>query len=138
MTGRFEWMLWGRVSLNTFGLSLVVHFRQPGGYIGYLVFIGDAVGSAICGAIWTNTVLKQLEQNLPESAIPDLTLIYERLLAQLSYPVGSLTRDAIVKACGSAQIRVLASGAEFMGFIWVAMTRNLNVKNMGQTKGTVF
>ncbi|OQD80490.1 hypothetical protein PENANT_c035G07298 [Penicillium antarcticum] len=108
------------------------------GLLAYNLRRAEKEGSAICGAIWTNTVLKQLEQNLPESAIPDLTLIYERLLAQLSYPVGSLTRDAIVKACGSAQIRVLASGAEFMGFIWVAMTRNLNVKNMGQTKGTVF
>jgi hypothetical protein len=64
-------------------------------------------------------VLEGTLANLPESAITDLALIYEGLLAQLSYLVSSLTGDAIVKACGYAQIRMLASGTAFMvlGFI---------------------
>jgi hypothetical protein len=164
-----------------FGLGLMIHFRTPGGYIGYIVMcevffsvaggvfilcvqlavlssvdhqhvaavlallfvmgsIGGSVGSAICGAIWTNTFLKKLEQVLPDSAQPKLMLIYESLVEQLSYPVGSPTRDAIVEAYGYAQTRMLIAGTVFMvlGFVWVGMMRNINVKNMTQTKGNVF
>jgi hypothetical protein len=62
--------------------------------------LGGTAGSAICGAIWTNTVLEQLEQNLPKSATSDLALICEMPLAQLSYPVDNPARDAIAKAYG--------------------------------------
>ncbi|KAH1544232.1 hypothetical protein KXV92_005745 [Aspergillus fumigatus] len=179
-TGRFKWILWVCVPLYIFGLGLMIHFRQPGGYIGYIVMceiffsvagsvfilcvqlavlasvdhqhvaavlallfvmgsIGGSIGSAICGAIWTSTFLSRLERNLPASAMPDLSLIYSSLPTQLSYPVGSATRTAIVEAYGYAQARMLIAGTAFMvlGFIWVGMMRNLNVKNMTQTKGNV-
>ncbi|KAL2830815.1 major facilitator superfamily domain-containing protein [Aspergillus cavernicola] len=179
-TGRFKWILWGCIPLYIFGLGLMIHFRQPGGYIGYIVMceiffsvggsviilcvqlavlasvdhqhvaaalsllfvmgsIGDSIGSAISGAIWTNTYLPQLQKNLPESAMPNLNLIYEDLATQLSYAVGSPVRDVIVDAYGYAQVRMLAAGTAFMilGFIWVGMMRNLNVKTMTQTKGNV-
>ncbi|KAJ5704699.1 hypothetical protein N7536_000388 [Penicillium majusculum] len=181
VTGRFKWILWVCVPLYIFGLGLMIHFRQPGGYIGYIVMcevffsaagsvfilcvqlavlasvdhqhvaavlallfvmgsIGGSIGSAICGAIWTNTFLKKLAETLPESAMPNLSLIYSSLPQQLSYPVGSPERDAIVEAYGYAQPRMLAAGTAFMvlGFIWVGMMKNLNVKNMTQTKGNVF
>ncbi|PCG98484.1 Major facilitator superfamily domain, general substrate transporter [Penicillium occitanis (nom. inval.)] len=180
-TGRFKWILWVCVPLYILGLGLMIHFRQPGGYIGYIVMceiffsvagsvtilcvqlaalaavdhqhvaaalsllfvtgsMGDAVGSAISGAIWTNTFLPQLEKSLPESSMDNLYLIYESLPEQLSYPVGSPTRDAIVQAYGYAQARMLAAGTAFMvlGFVWVGIMRNLNVKTMTQTKGNVF
>lgn len=130
-TGRFKWILWICMPLYIFGLGLMIHFRQPGGCIGYIVMceiffsvagsvfiliaqlavlssvdhqhaaaalsmlfvsgsMGDAVGSAICGAIWTSTFLKELRNTLPVSAMPNLNLIYESLTVQLSYPVGSL------------------------------------------------
>lgn len=179
-TGRFKWILWVCVPMYIFGLGLMIHFRQPGGYIGYIVMcevffsvsggifilcvqlatlasvdhqhmaaalalvfvsggIGGAVGSAICGAIWTNTFLKQLQLHLPASAMPNIALIYSQLPTQLSYPVGSPERDAIVKAYGYAQPRMLIAGTVVMalGFIWVGMMRNLNVKKMTQTKGNV-
>jgi MFS family permease len=181
VTGRFKWILWVCVPLYILGLGLMIHFRQPGGYIGYIVMceiffsvagsifilcvqlavlaavdhqhvaavlsllfvmgsMGDAVGSAISGAIWTNTFLPQLEKTLPESSMDNLYLIYESLPEQLSYPVGSPTRDAIVLAYGYAQTRMLAAGTAFMvlGFVWVGIMRNLNVKTMTQTKGNVF
>lgn len=180
VTGRFKWLLWFCVPLYILGLGLMIHFRQPGGYIGYIVMceiffsvagsifilcvqlavlaavdhqhvaavlamlfvmgsIGDAVGSAISGAIWTNTFLPELERRLPESASANLYPIYESLTAQLSYAVGSPERIAIDQAYGYAQTRMLASGTAFMalGFIWVAMIKNLNVKTMTQTKGNV-
>ncbi|GFF58861.1 siderophore iron transporter mirB [Aspergillus udagawae] len=179
-TGRFKWILWVCIPLYILGLGLMIHFRQPGGYIGYIVMcevffsvagsvfilcvqlavlasvdhqhvaavlallfvmgsIGGSIGSAICGAIWTNTFLSRLKKNLPPSAVPDLDLIYKSLPTQLSYPVGSAIRTAIVEAYGYAQARMLIAGTAFMvlGFIWVGMMRNLNVKNMTQTKGNV-
>lgn len=179
-TGRFKWILWFCVPLYILGLGLMIHFRQPGGYIGYIVMcevffsvagsvfilcvqlavlasvdhqhvaavlallfvmgsIGDSIGSAVSGAIWTNTFLPQLEKNLPQSALPDIAEIYEMLPTQLSYPVGSPTRTAISEAYGYAQVRMLAAGTSIMvlGFVWVGIMRNLNVKTMTQTKGNV-
>jgi MFS family permease len=115
VTGRFKWILWICVPLYIFGLGLMIHFRQPGGYIGYIVMcffsvassifilyvqlailtstnhqhvaamlsllfvmdsIGDAVGSAICGPIWTNTFLPKLRKELPENSMSNLYMIY--------------------------------------------------------------
>ncbi|KAJ5537632.1 hypothetical protein N7494_007111 [Penicillium frequentans] len=177
-TGRFNWLLWFCVPLYILGTGLMIHFRTPGGYIGYIVMcevffsvagsifilccqlavlasvdhqhvstvlallfvmgsIGGSIGSAISGAIWTNTFLHKLQQTLPESALPDIATIYGSLTAQLSYPVGSPTRDAIVEAYGYGQERMLIAATAFMvlSFVWVGMMRNLNVKNMTQTKG---
>jgi nitrate/nitrite transporter NarK len=36
-TGRFKWILWVCIPLYILGLGLMIHFRQPGGYIGYIV-----------------------------------------------------------------------------------------------------
>ncbi|KAL2837133.1 major facilitator superfamily domain-containing protein [Aspergillus pseudoustus] len=180
-TGRFKWILWICVPLYIFGLGLMIHFRQPGGYIGYIVMceiffsvagsifilcvqlavlasvdhqhvaavlsllfvmgsIGSSIGSAISGAIWTNTFLPYLENHLPESAQANVALIFESLPTQLSYAVGTEVRDVLNDAYGYAQVRMLAAGTAFMvlGFIWVGMMRNLDVRKMTQTKGNVF
>lgn len=101
--------------------------------------IGGAIGSAICGAIWTNTFLPALTDRLPADALPDLPAIYSSLAQQLSYEVGTPERDAIVGAYAHSQPIMLATGAAIMvlGFGWVAMMRNINVKTMTQTKGNV-
>ncbi|KAL4926713.1 MFS siderochrome iron transporter MirB [Aspergillus undulatus] len=179
-TGRFKWILWACLPLYIFGIGLMIHFRQPGGYIGYIVMceiffsvagsifilccqiavlatvdhqhvaavlsllfvmgsIGSSIGSAISGAIWTNTFVAQLQKNLPESAMSNIAYISGDLSTQLQYPVGSEVRNVLEDAYGYAQVRMLAAGTAFMvlGFIWVGMMRNLNVKNMTQTKGNV-
>ncbi|KAI7159202.1 MFS general substrate transporter [Hortaea werneckii] len=180
-TGRFKWILWICVPLYIFGLGLMIHFRTPGGHIGYVVMceiffsisgaifilctqlavlasvdhqhiaavlaflfvmgsIGGSIGAAICGAIWTNTFLPALARNLPRSAMADLPVIYSSLVQQLSYPVRTPERDGIVAAYGYAQPILLAAGTAFMalGFIWVGMMRNLNLKTMEQSKGNLF
>ncbi|RAH80326.1 siderochrome-iron transporter MirB, partial [Aspergillus japonicus CBS 114.51] len=180
LTGRFKWILWFCVPLYIFAMGLMIHFRQPNGYIGYIVMceiffsvsggifilcvqlavlgvvdhqhvaavlaflyvaggIGGSIGSAISGAIWTNTFETALRRYLPASAQSNLLTIYESLPAQLAYPVGSEERLGIQKAYGYAQTRMLAAATAFMvlGFVWVGMMRNINVKNMTQTKGNV-
>lgn len=101
--------------------------------------IGDAVGSAISGAIWTNTFYAALVRNLPESAKADAAAIYESIYTQLAYPEGSEVRLAIQEAYGYSQTRMLAAGTGIMAlcFVWVFMIEDLNVKNRKQTKGTV-
>ncbi|KAE8329986.1 major facilitator superfamily domain-containing protein [Aspergillus sergii] len=180
-TGYFRWLLLIGVPLYIFALGLMIHFRQPNGYIGYIVMceifisvggsvftlcmqlavlaavdhqhvaaamailfvsggIGGAVGNAISGAIWTNTFESSLARYLPESALPNLASIYASLPVQLSYAVNSPERIAIQKAYGYSQTRMLAAGTGLMAiaFIAVFMIRNLNLKNMTQTKGVVF
>lgn len=102
--------------------------------------IGNAMGSTISGAIWTNTFEKALERNLPASALPDVATIYEDLVTQLSYEVGSPTRLAIQESYGYAQTRMLAAGTGIMSlaFISILLIRNINVAKVAQVKGTVF
>lgn len=102
--------------------------------------IGDAIGAAVSGAIWTNTFPNALEWYLPESAQANFTMIYEDLDTQLSYPVGSETRLAIQHAYGYAQTRMLAAGTGIMAlaFVWVFLIRDINLNKMAQVKGMVF
>ncbi|KAK7697697.1 hypothetical protein SLS64_013253 [Diaporthe eres] len=101
--------------------------------------VGGSIGSAISGAIWTNTFLPALARFLPESAKADAVTIYSSIVTQLSYPEGSVVRAAIQEAYGYAQTRMLAAGTGIMSlcFIWVLLVENLDVKNRRQTKGTV-
>ncbi|KAM3456696.1 hypothetical protein MY3296_001651 [Beauveria thailandica] len=144
-------ILWICVPFYIFGLGLMIHFRQPGGYIGYIVmcqvFI-SAAGSVfiICCQLAVLSVMDHQHvasassllfsmggigaptKDLPASDLPNLLTIYSTYTAQLAYPWGSPTRDAIVKSYGYAQTRLLAAGTVFMvlGFIWVGMIKNIN------------
>lgn len=102
--------------------------------------VGDAAGSTICAAIWTNTFEKALSRNLPASAMPKLDIIYEKLPVQLDYPVGSPVRLAIQASYGYAQTRMLAAGTGLMAltFAWVLMIRNIHLTDIVQVKGLVF
>lgn len=102
--------------------------------------LGGAVGNAISGAIWTNTFLPALQRKLPETALPNIALIYGQLQTQLSYPVGTPERIAIQESYGYAQARMLAAGTALMclSFIWMFMIKNYNVSKMSQTRGVVF
>ena len=181
VTGRFKWLLYFCVPLYILALGLMIHFRTPNGYVGYVVMceiffsvagsifiliaqlavlaavdhqhvaaalgllfvtgtVGDAVGAAVSGVIWTNTFEKALIRYLPESAMPDLATIYGSLVAQLSYAPGTPERTGIQLAYGYTQTRMLAAGTSIMvvGFVATFMMRNINVKTMTQTRGVVF
>lgn len=101
--------------------------------------IGGAIGSTVAAAIWTGVFPVKLMEYLPEDALENFDLIYGDLTTQLSYEVGTPTRDAIVRAYGDAQrlmlisatcILVLALGA-------VAVWRDIKVKDFKQVKGRV-
>lgn len=102
--------------------------------------VGNAAGSTICAAIWTNTFHKALRRYLPDSAMGDIDLIYEDLAQQVSYPVHSPERLGIQQAYAYSQTRMLAVGTGLMGLciIWTIMIRDIDLKKVAQVKGTVF
>lgn len=182
-TGYFKWLLWVGLPIYILGQGLMIHFRRPDAYVGYIVMcqifiavggsvfimcmqlavlaavdhqyvaaalamlnvagtVGGSVGPAISGAIWTNTFPSSLKRFLPSNSEmwEVIDSVIDDIEMQMSYPKGSVEREALQKAYSYAQTRMLAAGTSILalGFIWVAMIRNLNVKNMKQTKGNVF
>lgn len=107
---------------------------------GMFTSIGGAVGQSISGAIWTNLMPSKLAEYLPEADRPSAALIYGSITVQLSYPFGSPARDAILQAYGFVQRRMLIAGVCFMplAFGCVLVWRDINVKKLKQTRGTVF
>lgn len=108
--------------------------------LGLSFSIGSAIGSSVSGGIWAHTLPEQLAVWLPDYAQANLTDIYGGLDVQLSYPLGNPVRDAIIRAYGVTQRRMCIAGTAFfaIGFIAVAMWKNVNVKNIRQIKGTIF
>ncbi|KAK2746075.1 hypothetical protein FQN57_003415 [Myotisia sp. PD_48] len=60
--------------------------------------MGGAVGAAISGAVWTTFIPRKLLQYLPEESRGDAGKIFGKLTEALSYPMGTPTRDAIIRS----------------------------------------
>ncbi|CAJ2511705.1 Uu.00g073300.m01.CDS01 [Anthostomella pinea] len=101
--------------------------------------VGGAIGLSIAGAIWTGLFPVKLAEYLPEESQANLTSIYGDLVTQLSYPVGSPTRDAIIRAYGDAQkwMFVAATTITIIGLVAVMFWRDIKVKDFKQVKGRV-
>ncbi|CAG8177249.1 unnamed protein product [Penicillium salamii] len=102
--------------------------------------IGDSAGLTISTVIWQNTYLKALRGYLPESALPDLNKIYEDLVTQRSYPVGSPTREAIQNAYAYSELRLLSVGCGIivLAIPWTMLMRDIDLRRKPQVRGTVF
>lgn len=107
--------------------------------------IGAAIGFAVSGALWTNIFPGQLYKALPDDSKNLTATIYGDITVQLSYPMGSPIRTAIIEAYQDVQRKMVITGVAFIPlclgclFLW----RNINVKKLEeeegkQTKGTVF
>ncbi|OQV03729.1 hypothetical protein CLAIMM_08740 isoform 1 [Cladophialophora immunda] len=108
--------------------------------LGLFGYMGGAVGNSICGAIWTHSLPGALQRLLPENLKPEWETIYGDLTVQLSYPMGSPAREAIMEAYGIAQRRMLIAGTSVMGLalFFVLMIRNINISKNAQVKGVLF
>lgn len=180
-TGRFKWIsLYFGVPVTILSIGLLIHFRQPGTYLGWIIMceilyafaggacviceqmavmaaaahqhvavvlamegmfssVGGAIGGTVAAAIWTGLFPEALARYLPAEALPDLATIYSSLPAQLSYPMGSPTRDAIIAAYGDSLkwMFVAATAITTLGLVSVAMWRDIKVKDFKQVKGRV-
>ncbi len=101
--------------------------------------IGGAIGSTIAAAIWTAVFPARLADYLPPESLPNLPAIYGDLSTQLSYPLGSPTRDAINRAYGDAQKTMLIASTAVLAvaIVATAVWRDINVNDIKQTKGRV-
>ncbi|PHH69397.1 hypothetical protein CDD80_6776 [Ophiocordyceps camponoti-rufipedis] len=101
--------------------------------------VGGAIGSTLSAAIWTTLLPRKLEELLPAEAQSNRTVIYNDLMAQLSYPMGSPVREAISEAYSETQKMMIipALVALFVALGAVFAWRDVHVKDSKQTKGTV-
>ncbi|WVO14624.1 hypothetical protein L204_102261 [Cryptococcus depauperatus] len=108
--------------------------------LGLFGSVGGAIGNSVSGAIWTNTLPKALRSYLPEESLGDWKAIYDSLDTQLSYPVGSETRTAIINAYAEAQSRMLIASISIMALslIWIFVIKNIRVTDIQQAKGVLF
>ncbi|KAI1117743.1 siderochrome-iron transporter MirB [Nemania sp. NC0429] len=107
--------------------------------------IGSSIGLAIAGALWNNILPVKLYEFLPDDAKDQAAEIFGDIVIQLSYPIGTPIRDAIIAAYGDVQRKMVIAGAAFLPpcllclFLW----KNINVKALEasrgkQNKGNVF
>lgn len=104
--------------------------------------VGQAIGSAISGAIWTNTLPGKLAQYLPEEVQVNATLIYADFTHASSYASGSEARIAINRSYQET-MRLMLIGAlvSSIPIIFAAlMMENVKLKEVkeGNVKGRVF
>ena len=108
--------------------------------LGTVTSIGGAVGLAISGAIWTNTLPEQLALNLPADINNQSSTIFGSLTQQLSYPRGSPERDAIIDSYAFTQ-KILCTAATCISvgaLILVFGLRDVKLKEVKQpVKGLV-
>jgi MFS family permease len=102
--------------------------------------IGGAIGSTVASAIWTGVFPERLMEYLPAESKGNFTEIYGDLTVQMSYPVGSATKDAINRAYGDAQryMLIAATCILILSVGSVAVWKDYRVKEVKQVKGRVF
>lgn len=101
--------------------------------------IGGAIGQAVGASIYANTFPKALVSRLPESEQANWSTIYlGGTTTQMSYPMGSQTREAINYAYGYAQKYecIAATAILVLAIPAIGMWKNYNVDKK-QIKGNV-
>ncbi|KAK8849103.1 MFS general substrate transporter [Apiospora arundinis] len=102
-------------------------------------YIGSAGGNALSGAIWNSTLPNALARLLPDFSAEELALLCSDMKRQLSYPMGSPVRDAIITAYDQAQVKMCLTGTAFalLQIVAVMMWRDVRVSQTTQVKGKV-
>ena len=83
------------------GIQAVVTHQEVGiATAMFLTFtsLGGSVGSAIAGAIWTGVLPDRLAKYLPDMSVDERKRVYDDFKFAMSFPRGSIERDAIVAA----------------------------------------
>ena len=100
--------------------------------------IGAALGNAVAGAIWTNTLPGELLKALPSDKQDLMPEIYGSLTVQQEWPIGDPIRDSIIQAYGVVQHKMVIAGSAFVPvFVFcVFIFKNINVIKLEREKGT--
>jgi hypothetical protein len=110
--------------------------------IGLFSSVGGAIGQAVSGAIYTNTFPGALDNALDQVMPRNTTLsalLYGSLTEQLSFPIGSPERTAVISAYGATQERLTIAGVAFLipCFVFIAVWKDFKVKELRQVTGRV-
>lgn len=106
---------------------------------------GAAIGGAIGGGIWNNIAPGELLRRLPEGSKDQAPLIFADIVTQMTLPIGSPEREAIVGTYQYAMKLMTIAGIATMPLcvacIWA--WKNVNIRKLEaekglQTKGNVF
>ncbi|KAK8022070.1 hypothetical protein PG993_012837 [Apiospora rasikravindrae] len=102
-------------------------------------YIGSAGGNALSGAIWNSTLPNALARLLPDFSAEELALLGADMKKQLSYPMGSPVRTAIITAYDQAQVKMCLTGTAFalLQIVAVMMWRDVRLSQSQQVKGKV-
>lgn len=106
---------------------------------GLFASMGQAIGFAISGAIWTNDLYKELYKALPADAKDQAATLYGDISAQKADPIGTPVRDAVIHAYGVVQRQMVIAGCALLPFIVVCVFiwHNKPITKK-QVKGNVF
>lgn len=101
--------------------------------------VGAATGRAVASALYINYMPKLLEQYLPLDAKPWAKTIYESLNQQLSYPMGSAVRRAIIRAYDEFMRHTCIAGLGFLpiALLLVALWENININKLNEGRRIV-
>ncbi|KAF3406687.1 Siderophore iron transporter mirB [Talaromyces pinophilus] len=101
--------------------------------------LGAATGRAVASALYINYMPKLLEQYLPLDTKPWAKIIYGSLNQQLSYPMGSAVRHAIIRAYEEFMRHTCIAGLGFLplALLLVALWENVNVNELHEGRRIV-
>lgn len=101
--------------------------------------LGAATGRAVASALHINYMPKLLEKYLPLDAKPWAKIIYGSLNQQLSYPMGSAVRRAIIRAYEEFMRHTCIAGLGFLplALLLVAFWENVNVNELHEGRRIV-
>lgn len=104
---------------------------------GMISYIGQAVGSSICSAIWIGIFPGRLRKFLPLGA--PLSEIYSSLPKQISYPMGSPVREGVNLAYSETQRIMLITAVCMYLITWVSVMlwEDVDLKNMRKQQDRV-
>lgn len=103
------------------------------------MYLGSAMGSSLSGAIWNSTLPGALAKLLPNMTPLELASIGSDLKKQLSYPMGTPIRTAIIEAYGQSQRRMCIVGTliSLIEIGAVLVWRDKRLSKSHQVKGMV-
>ncbi|KAI8946086.1 siderochrome-iron transporter MirB [Xylaria longipes] len=98
--------------------------------------IGASIGLAVAGALWTNILPAKLYEFLPDDAKDQAGEIFSSIIVQLSYPMGTPIRDAIIAAYADVQRKMVIAGAAFLPvcLLCLLLWKNINVKELDEAR----
>lgn len=92
--------------------------------------IGASLGMGIAGAIWTNSLPRSLSEHLPQESKHLAGRIFSSIRIQLSYPMGSPIRTAIIASYSEVQRKLVIASSAFLPFAIVSLLlwRNIDIR----------